>query len=656
MSNKTSNPNPNVDYKELLFIVNKCIETKNKEKYKDVNTDNKVELLKCLDLDNKIQIIIPSIEPGINFKLETNNDLTNWEIPIIGLENHQLSLTKILPLFNITEIPQTETQTETETKTKTKSKSKSKKNNLDPVSPISLTKHINNLIDFLEIVKVYNYCFNCGAVLELSNNKFMACDKSDCINICNSYYFENDNMITNEFQKYKDTPNITILEFIIKTAYWAISSPRREIIYDPKPLYLENLASKMSNTNTTIWDLLDTFIKYFPLDKLLKIIKKCDNDSELFNRIGEIGYAFIKMTLKSNNTMIFSDNIINSSDIYNELKTTNANEDALDSVADKVISLTQFNVQHPQQIENVFKKAKETCYLYHGSRQENWYSIMRNGLKVGSTNKLLVNGAVYGNGIYLSDEINFSLTYSNSNNIVIGVCNVIGSREQWKKTNNIYVVPDEKNVLLKYLIVFPNKNNNQTDVLSYNLMKILNTKFQHSIQSEQTQKQSQVSSLHVKRLMKEYKTLIQKSEDELGFKIKLKTEDNLDVWKIYIKSDGFEGNPLIQSDMKKYNISYVELEFTFNENYPVQPPFVRIVSPRFIYRTGHITIGGSICMELLTNQGWDMTTSVSTVITYIKSAIMEGEGQIDPANYKSSYDMNEAVDAYQRMLKSHGWL
>ena len=156
--------------------------------------------------------------------------------------------------------------------------------------------------------------------------------------------------------------------------------------------------------------------------------------------------------------------------------------------------------------------------------------------------------------------------------------------------------------------------------------------------------------------MKEYKTLIQKSEDELGFKIKLKTEDNLDVWKIYIKSDGFEGNPLIQSDMKKYNISYVELEFTFNENYPVQPPFVRIVSPRFIYRTGHITIGGSICMELLTNQGWDMTTSVSTVITYIKSAIMEGEGQIDPANYKSSYDMNEAVDAYQRMLKSHGWL
>jgi ubiquitin-protein ligase len=646
MSNLTSTPK--VDYTDLLFITNKCIEAKNRENSKD--TENKVELLKCFDLGNKIQIIIPSsVDDGISFKLETNNDLTYWEVPVIGLETHQLSLSKILPSFNITEIPQSDSQTKT----------KSKKKNLIHISSASLTKHINNLIDFLEIVKIYNYCFNCGSVLELSNNKFMACDKSDCINICNSYYFENDNTITNEFQKYKDTPNITVLEFIIKTAYWAISSPRREIIYDPKPLYLENLATKMSTTTTTstIWDLLDSFIKYFPLEKLLKIIKKSENDGELFNSIGEIGYAFVKMTLKSNNTMIFSDNMISSTDIYNELNTLNASEEEIDSIADKAVNLTQFNVQHQQQIENVFKKAKETCYLYHGSRQENWYSIMRNGLKVGSTNKLLVNGAVHGNGIYLSDEINFSLTYSNSDNIVIGVCNVIGSREQWKKTNNIYVVPDEKNVLLKYLIVFPNKNNNKhNDLLSHNLMKILNTKFQHSIKSEQTQKQSQVSSLHVKRLMKEYKTLIQKSEDELGFKIKLKKEDNLDVWMIYIKADGFEGNPRIQSDMKKYNIEHVELEFIFNENYPVQPPFVRIVSPRFIYRTGHITIGGSICMELLTNQGWDMTTSVSTVITYIKSAIMEGEGQIDPANYKSSYDIKEAVEAYQRMLKSHGWL
>ena len=111
----------------------------------------------------------------------------------------------------------------------------------------------------------------------------------------------------------------------------------------------------------------------------------------------------------------------------------------------------------------------------------------------------------------------------------------------------------------------------------------------------------------------------------------------------------------LNEDMKKYNITEVILEFRFNENYPVQPPFVRILSPRFIYRTGHITLGGSICMELLTNQGWDITTSVSTVITYVKSAILEGEGQIDPAS-KNGYTLEEAQEAFNRMLKSHGWL
>jgi ubiquitin-protein ligase len=232
--------------------------------------------------------------------------------------------------------------------------------------------------------------------------------------------------------------------------------------------------------------------------------------------------------------------------------------------------------------------------------------------------------------------------------------------KKWYKTNNIYVVPEESFVMLKYLLVFPPLNTATSDsnmsIVQSVLMSVLNKKFVDNIQQEQSVKQSQITTLRTKRLMREYKSLMQKDEKELGFRIELINEDNLDLWKIYIKSSGFEGNINIQKDMEKYGIKEVELEFRFNENYPVQPPFVRIVAPRFIYRTGHITLGGSICMELLTNQGWDMTTSISTVITYIKSAIMDGEGQIDPSNYKHTYSMTEAVDAYNRMLKSHGWL
>jgi hypothetical protein len=37
---------------------------------------------------------------------------------------------------------------------------------------------------------------------------------------------------------------------------------------------------------------------------------------------------------------------------------------------------------------------------------------------------------------------------------------------------------------------------------------------------------------------------------------------------------------------------------------PFSPPFIRVVEPRFAFHTGHVTIGGSICMELLTRRSF----------------------------------------------------
>jgi ubiquitin-conjugating enzyme E2 Q len=45
----------------------------------------------------------------------------------------------------------------------------------------------------------------------------------------------------------------------------------------------------------------------------------------------------------------------------------------------------------------------------------------------------------------------------------------------------------------------------------------------------------------------------------------------------------------------------VLLEIRFPPDFPWQPPFIRVVAPRFAFHTGHVTVGGSICMELLTS-------------------------------------------------------
>ena len=48
----------------------------------------------------------------------------------------------------------------------------------------------------------------------------------------------------------------------------------------------------------------------------------------------------------------------------------------------------------------------------------------------------------------------------------------------------------------------------------------------------------------------------------------------------------------------------VELEVKFPATFPFEPPFVRVLLPWFKMHSGHVTVGGSICMEFLTASGW----------------------------------------------------
>jgi len=42
----------------------------------------------------------------------------------------------------------------------------------------------------------------------------------------------------------------------------------------------------------------------------------------------------------------------------------------------------------------------------------------------------------------------------------------------------------------------------------------------------------------------------------------------------------------------------------------MKPPFVRIIRPRFRFLTGHITVGGSICLQVLTVSGWSPSNDI----------------------------------------------
>jgi len=99
----------------------------------------------------------------------------------------------------------------------------------------------------------------------------------------------------------------------------------------------------------------------------------------------------------------------------------------------------------------------------------------------------------------------------------------------------------------------------------------------------------------------------------------------------------------------------VELEVSFGASYPSAPPFVRVIAPRFAFHTGHVTIGGSICMELLTSTGWSAEYTIEALLVTVRQAMLDGNGSLDPQRAHVPYDEAEARQAFERVARQHGW-
>ena len=99
------------------------------------------------------------------------------------------------------------------------------------------------------------------------------------------------------------------------------------------------------------------------------------------------------------------------------------------------------------------------------------------------------------------------------------------------------------------------------------------------------------------------------------------------------------------------------LELRFPSDYPREPPFVRVLRPRFVAYTGHVTAGGSICTELLTSGGWRGDMAISSVLRTVCEGFRDGEGRLEVSGalWKHDYDLLEAQAAFDRALLTHGW-
>lgn len=162
-----------------------------------------------------------------------------------------------------------------------------------------------------------------------------------------------------------------------------------------------------------------------------------------------------------------------------------------------------------------------------------------------------------------------------------------------------------------------------------------------------------------KRILQEYTSLLESSEFK-NINIDFEDDINIYIWTVSIDLNFYNISDNFRRDFDVYMARYgreriMVFEIRFNGNYPSEPPFIRIVRPRIALRSGHVTVGGSICAEGLTKDGWNQQRSVENVLVEVFVNLAAGDASLDIAGSKWDYMLCEAQEAFRRSAATHGW-
>ncbi|CAL2029222.1 CBN-UBC-25 protein [Caenorhabditis brenneri] len=162
------------------------------------------------------------------------------------------------------------------------------------------------------------------------------------------------------------------------------------------------------------------------------------------------------------------------------------------------------------------------------------------------------------------------------------------------------------------------------------------------------------------RLMKEIRDIHRSEHYKNGvYTFELEKDENLYQW--WVKLHKVDEDSQLFEDMKKLkkeqNQDHLLFSFTFNEKFPCDPPFVRVVAPHITQ--GFVLGGGAICMELLTKQGWSSAYSIESCILQIAATLVKGRARISFDNkHTSSYSLARAQQSFKSLQQIHaksGW-
>nr|CAG4644062.1 EOG090X0867 [Lepidurus arcticus] len=160
------------------------------------------------------------------------------------------------------------------------------------------------------------------------------------------------------------------------------------------------------------------------------------------------------------------------------------------------------------------------------------------------------------------------------------------------------------------------------------------------------------------RLMKELRDIYRSDSFKKGIYSVELMNDSLYEWNVRLMT--VDPDSPLHSDLillkEKEGKDYILLNILFKEQYPFEPPFVRVVYP--MIQGGYVLVGGAICMELLTKQGWSSAYTVEALIMQIAATLVKGKARIQFGATKGQYSLARAQQSFKSLVQIHeknGW-
>ena len=320
----------------------------------------------------------------------------------------------------------------------------------------------------------------------------------------------------------------------------------------------------------------------------------------------------------------------------------------------------------------------EEIWAYHGTHPCNVLNICINNLSI-------IKRTSFGHGYYFSEFPEYSENYGKA--LILFKILPGGSgpsqikkipkndhaqletrKPEWKNKGYIWVIP-KNDQFVPYCVISLEKNIKESRMRAStsHTETFISDKYFLSQSDAQTALDFAGSKSNIaipkldarnlantKVLMIEYKRTISSEAFKSGYFDVALVNDNLYEWQIKIFKVDSDSNLAADLGRLKENNGqdYVLLSFTFPEDFPFKPPFVRVISP--VLDGGFITKAGAVCLELLTPQGWFATYSIESIIIQLGLTLVQGEARINfETNPKHRYTMLGAEISFQRLMKIH---